>query len=185
MKIGGEKLVKKTRCIVSFKRMQGDEEQVYNLSVSPLPMGWYQRMQHVGMMEYPQTPVSPLKDRDGKLVVNPESRKIELVDNDNDPNYIRKLTNVNRRLTAIKVYYHIKDDPAIEFESVEPSYSENGKVEKAKDRWEDFANKLLAEFEEAGFTEQELGYITQVGEKIARMSDVEEGMKDFLSIQED
>ncbi len=181
MKLNGKKLVTRNKKTLTLTRSDGNgSSEEVKLTVTCLPMGWMERMVARGMYNYPDPPTTPVKDKkSGKLIVNPVTKKVEFKERLTDPEYVRACNAMSRRLVALKLHAHLVEDTSVEWETPEPSpEAQNGE-------WGKFADGLLRAIEEAGFTDEEISTITNLGETLACVADIDEAVNDFLPHSEE
>lgn len=175
MKVAGQKLLVKNRRRVVLTRLdESDQTQQIVLLVTPLPLGWQELMRSRGVLDYPEAPKVPLKDEDGKVILDRRTREPKVLDKTDDPKFRKRLAQFSRRTTALKFASHLRDDESIQFEASEPE------DEAAKDEWIRYADRLWSEIDEAGFNDDELAEVLAVGEALAVNSNARSVLDFFL-----
>lgn len=174
MKHKGRKLTGLNRGVVTITRQDGSgEPETISLTIAPLEAGWHQLMRSRGIGDFPEPPTRPLRDGD-KLVVNPHTGNVDYYQDNEDPEYTRLLHKFSRRFFAMKLKNHLRTDPDIAFESVEP------KEKKDAEGWTKHAEEVAAEIDEFGLTDQEVQKISEYGNALSMSIDPDAGLKDFL-----
>lgn len=156
MKIGGKALVTRNSTKITIVRDNGNEaeRQVVELTVSPLPLSFFQIQTNRGIYETFDAPEVPVKMENGVLLRDPlNPSRFAMKPNENDPEYRRKLYATNRRMNAVKFREALKHDPSVEFETQEPAET------ASPEEWRKYADTLADEIESAGFTATEVEYI--------------------------
>jgi hypothetical protein len=163
MKYKNKPLIQKNSTVVRFFK-DGEELEFI---VSPLPMGWWNQMQTIGVSSYPKPKLVPLRDPKKDIyVVNKNTGKVETVEDRNDPEYLKQVALVGRRLRVLQLVTHLRDDQNVEFESKKPE------TYNVKD-WQDYADKLNEELLGTSLTEEEISKIVDEGEKLGCVLDIE------------
>lgn len=162
MKFKGKSLVQKNSSTVSIKK--GDE--TFEFIVTPLPMGFWPKMQSVGLSVYPSPKKIPLFDSKGVAVRNRDTGKVEVVDDTDDPQYKTKVALVSRRVRAVQLVYLLRDDPNVEWESKEPTSTD-------PKEWEAYADSILNELGETSLTDEEIAEILTEGDMQSVVIDIE------------
>lgn len=174
MKHKGKRLSGLNRGTVTVTRQDDSGELVKcTLVLAPLESGWHQLMRSRGIGDFPVAPTKPLKDGD-KLVLNPHTGNVDFYEDTEDPEYTRLLHKFSRRFFAMKLKNHLRTDPDIEFEAVEP------KEKKDSEGWTKYADDVAKEIEDFGLTETEVQKISEYGNALSLSLDPDAGLKDFL-----
>lgn len=170
MRIGGKELVKTNTKRVQLRR--GDD--TFDITLCPLPPGWYERMRVIGVMDYPTAPKKvvmngerPVKDRaTGRLLMD---------EDENDPKYRAAFRQVSDRVQALKLAAMLREDTSIEFSVQAPT----GTV---RDEWLAYADALRQELcdPKTGFTELEMAEFVGHAEGLESVIDLDEAVNDFL-----
>lgn len=161
MRYKGKPLVQKNSTTVSFRK--GDE--VIEFIVSPLPMGWWQKMQAIGVSIYPEPKKIALTDSKGTVVRSKDTGKAEVTELTDDPEYKKSVALTSRRIGVLRLACLLRDDPNIEWESQEPSGL------NVSD-WQAYADSLLDELKGSSLTDDEIAEILNEGESSACVLDV-------------
>lgn len=161
MKFKGSKLVQKNSTTVTIKK--GKEELEF--IVTPLPMGFWHKMQSVGLSAYPAPKKVALTDSKGTVVRNRDTGKVEVIEDTKDPDYQMKSAVVSRRIRAVQLVTLLRDDPNVEWESEEPKGTEAS-------QWQNYADQILKELEETSLTDDEVAEIINEGEMQAVIVDL-------------
>jgi len=156
MRINGKELLKKNQKRVKLTR--GSEE--LEILLSPIPPGWNERMRSLGLLEWPSPPKRPVM-HNNRPVVNPKTHKVELVEDEADPEYRRKSVECGRRVQCLRLAACLKDDPQVEFEAKEPTG-------QSREEWEAYADRLKKEMTDpaTGFTDEEVGVLLDHAESL-------------------
>ena len=170
MKYKGKPLVTKNTVGITISRPEGNLEFI----VSPLSMGWHQRMFNRGIFVYPQPPKVFLKDENGVLIRHPDTKLVQTEENENDPKHVSACAAVTRRGRCLQLVEHLRDDPNVEWDAKPPQ------SDKAED-WNTYADAILQEVEQIGFTDREILALLDAGERLACISNVDEAINRFLS----
>lgn len=170
MKLHGKQLVLQGH--KRIKLVRGNE--AFELLLSPLPPAWNEKMRTLGMYDWPSPPKRPLMNKE-RPVINPKTGRVEILEDENDENYRRKLADVSRRNQMLRLAAHLKHDPNVQLESQEPQ-------QDTKEAWTAYADALKAEFThpEHGFTDNEINNILDCAEKLESVLDLDEAVNDFL-----
>lgn len=161
MKYKGKELVQKNSTTVSIKK----GEEVLEFVVTPLPMSFWPKMQSIGLSVYPSPKKVPLFDSNGVAVRNRDTGKVEVVEDESDPQYKKAVATVSRRVRAVQLVAFLRDDPHIEWDSKEP---ETNKLEE----WTNYADGILKELENTSLTDEEIGTIINEGDDLSCMVDL-------------
>lgn len=170
MKIGGKALVTRHRITVILKRPDGD----YPLVVTALPIGWESKMLQTGAFDRPVPPLTVPRKADGTVVVNPETKRADPVENRNDPDYVREVSLWYARQQAVRLRQHLSGDSSIEWDAVPPEGN-------TKSAWLAYADALVAEIAAAGLSEAEVEAIVGVGSRLENSINLREALESFLS----
>lgn len=170
MRIGGKQLVTKNCKRVELCR--GSEK--FDLVLTPLPPSWHEKMRSFGLLDYPTAPKRPMKDGE-KFVRNQNTGRVEMVEDENDPVYLGKVRDVNRRLTILKLVEHLKETPGLEFEATEPTGSD-------KTAWASYAEAIRQEVTspQTGFTDDEIAELMNQADSLVSVVDLDAAVEDFL-----
>lgn len=163
MKYRGKELVQKNSTTVTIKK--GDDKLEF--VVTPLPMGFWPRMQSLGVSVYPSPKKMPLFDSKGVAVRNRETGKVEVIDDTDDPVYKTRVALVSRRVRAIQLVTLLRDDPNIEWDAKEPPGNETKE-------WEEYADNILKELEETTLTDEEIAELLTEGDLLSCVVDLED-----------
>lgn len=169
LKIGGKKLVTKNYKYVTLTK--GEEEVTFK--VGPLPSNFAYKYQDTGLLDYPEPPMKEVKLASGKVARKgrDEGGGFQYAEDRKDPTYRRKMSEVNRRVTALRLKAVLADDPNVEFEE-EP---EEG---SSKATWLEYADDLATSIEEQ-LTSDEVDYIIEASDEVACVYKVEEAIEAF------
>lgn len=170
MRLHGKQLVLSAH--KRIKLVRGTES--FELLLSPLPPAWNERMRSLGMYDWPNPPKRPLMHKE-RPVINPKTGRVEVMEDENDEGYRRRLSEVTRRIQVLRLAAHLKNDPNVELDTEEP---END----SKEAWVAYADRLKAELThpEHGFTDNEIGEILDFADKLESVLDLDEAVNDFL-----
>lgn len=159
MKVAGKTLAIKNRRGVLIVRDDGRNRVELPLAITPLPMGFWQKMRVLGLMAPPSPPRREMRDAKGMLIRNPDTGLVEMVPDLDDQKYQWRRETHYRRLEALEFVEMLRDDASVEWATEPP---------KSKDRadWEAYADAIWKEMEEAGFTEGEVHEIIKLGVKL-------------------
>lgn len=171
MQVGGKTSIVRNSKAVEFKI--GEESITFTLTA--VPLGWRERVQKIKAFVLPDAPREPLKSPNGKIVKGEDGLAL-VVRNENDPEYLEKLSEIGRRLRVLKVYELLKHDSAVKFTAVEPAG--DGEAE-----WSKFCDDIFAEFQEFGITAEELATLEFAGDQLSSRIDMQELKKHFLPDQ--
>lgn len=153
---------------VQGKTLQGDYQKsillprpdgtVWSFTIRPLRLGFQQWLHERGVV----TPAAPLKMvRDSKGRPLRDADGLVLMQRDEtEGRYLLEQEKHHQRVAALIVWEGLKADAEIEFETPVPDLEQN---------WNEFADQLLEELEEAGLTAGDLIWIC---EQIAAMSNL-------------
>ena len=170
MKIHGQPLTEKNHIVANLRR----GESTYQLILGALPMGWIEKCRVRGLLDYPEPPKKIL--RDGKQILrDPSTNKAAVEEDRDDPAYLEKLREINKRINAITLAEHLKSDPSVEFEASVPETDDPA-------LWRAYGDQLAAELmdPETGFTDDEVDALLNRAATLACRVKFEEATKDFL-----
>lgn len=171
MQVGGKTSIVRNSKAIELK--VGEESIAFTLTA--VPLGWRERVQKIKAFNLPECPREPMKAANGKIVKGEDGLAL-VVRNESDPEYLEKLSEIGRRLRALKVYELLRNDASVKFSAVEPSG--DGEAE-----WSQFCDDIFAEFQEFGLTAEELATIEFAGDQLSSRIDMQELKKHFLSDQ--
>lgn len=167
MKLAGKNGLVKNIKTITLKQEGGD----LTLKISPLPLGWFDRIMRTGAVTPGDPPIKVVEEK-GKIKRDENGNAVFRLD-EMDQGYLVRRAECGARMMALKVYFHLKDNNGLELAKPEPQ----GDDEK---EWTEFANYLIEAFREFGFTDTELVDIGKVGDAASTRYDIEEITKSFL-----
>lgn len=170
MRIGGKQLVTKNCKRVELCR--GSEK--FELVLTPLPPSWHERIRSLGLLEYPTAPKRPMRDGE-KFIRNQNTGRVEMIEDENDPVFLAKVRDVNRRLTILKLVEHLKETPGLEFEAKEPEGND-------KAAWTAYAEAIRQEVTnpQTGFNDDEIAELMNQADQLVSVVDLDAAVEDFL-----
>ncbi len=130
------------------------------LRLQPLPLGFHQRLRR-RRIHPPVPPVKIARDAAGKPLRDAQGSAVTLADVQ-QPDYLAACERYHQRVAVLSLAEALRGDETIELETVPP-------VESATQGWEDYADALFAELEQAGFAAGDLVLLCR---EICRLSNL-------------
>lgn len=173
MKIGGKQLLVKNRRGVSIIRDDGKDHVELTVTVTPLSIGFWQKLRTLGMLNGPTPPEKVLRDEKGQLVKNANTGLAQTVPDFDDQKFQYRREVHFRRLKSLEFVEMLREDESVEWEAVRPET-------KTRADWEAYADAVWKEIDGAGFTEKEIEGILGVGVKLESTLSTEDAFDRFL-----
>lgn len=178
MKIGGKKLVNRNAISLTLRRPgEGDTVEEFTVIVTALPMGWDSRFRPAGLMDTPRPPKKVPRNESGAVVVNPITKKADLIEDREDPAFVAEAARWWDRRQALLLREYLSEDKGVQFDAKEPE----GPEAANKDAWANYADALAREVVASGLTNTEVAEIIRVGESLETSINLREALTDFLS----
>jgi hypothetical protein len=175
MKFGGKKLTTRNYVFVTLRKgaVGTDEAEEYTFKVAAAPAGWSTRYRKTGLLDYPDPPFKKVKIAGVDFRRKPgQAANADLVPDKNDPTYLQKLYEVNRRVTALRLREALKEDENVEFEAKEPD------EDASPEAWAEYADALADSIEEA-LTSEEVDAILKASEDAGVVYEIEKAVESF------
>jgi len=147
--------------------------------LTALPMGWLRLLRSRGLSDWPQPKKEYVKDDEGRPLFNKDGTAVTQ-DKMDDPKYQHSLMKVGRRQRAVTLAEHLRCDENVVFDAKPPQG--DGADDETKKAWIAYAEALAAEIEGSGLTDEEVQSLLDIGQKLGSRIDVEDRLKDFLSM---
>lgn len=151
----------------------------FDVLLTALPMGWLRLLRARGLADWPTPKKEYVKDDEGRPLFNKDNTAVTQ-DKTDDPKYQHALMKVGRRQRAVTLAEYLRCDENVTWEAKPPTNEASG--EDAKKAWIDYAESLAAEIEASGLTDEEVQSLLDIGQKLGSRIDVEDRLKDFLSM---
>lgn len=170
MKFNGESLAAHSTVHVEITR--GDRK--YTLTVAPASPGWRSKMLYEGIISYPNPPKTVVFHK-GRIPVKDEAGNLVYETKDDDPEYMKAMRAMDRRLTALRLADVLRLDKNLQFSAQKP-------VGYNKQDWERYGDELAAEIDdpETGFTDAERSRILEASAGIGVEMDLTGGVDELL-----
>lgn len=169
MRLGEKATIGKRVVLATLER--GDDK--YPLIIVAPRISFYAMANSHGITLKDQPPMRPLMDDKGVIVRHPVTKEAQFYPDSDDPAYRDKFAVAARRLAAMKLREVLREDPNVNFDTVQPSETEDDAV------WQAYADALLKEIEECGITEREMYEIGSQGDSAGSGLKVGEAAKAF------
>lgn len=169
MRIAGKELVTVTTVDVPISRPGFDAV----LKVSPFSPGLNQKLTKVGLNQTVPAPRKPVMN--GPVPFKRADGNVQTYEDDMDPVYTAKMSQVFARKRAVQLANALRNDPTVEFDAKPPAT-------KDPKAWEQYADALLAEIcnESTGFFDSEVADILDAAIKGKVEVDTEAAKDQFL-----
>lgn len=165
MRMQGKRLAEDYRRQVMLPRPDGS---VWALTIQPLRLGFQQWLKERGILT-PAVPRKLVRDSSGKPLRDAEGLVLTQRD-EAHPDYEVAVEQYHQRMAALMIWEGLKADDNIQFETPLP--------EEQEVHWSGFADAVLQELDQAGFTAGDLVWLC---EQIALMSHL---VKDHLQTEQ-
>lgn len=175
MKFKGQRLVKRNYVFIRLTKGQldGEDQVQYTFKVCAAPAGWSTRYRKTGLLDYPDPPMKRVKVAGADFRRKPgQASNSDLVPDRNDPEYMTRLYEVNRRVTALRLREALAEDENVEFEAKEPEAGDSHEA------WATYADALADSIEEA-LTSEEVDAILKASEDAGVVYDIEKAVDSF------
>lgn len=163
MKFGGKTLTVKNKKKISLERCDGNETQVIELTVTPLPFDFLDLLKSRGAFKNVEPPKGYVELKPGVFKRDPVTNAPVVEPNRNDPTYQRESQLQYRRMQALALREALKNDPTVEYECQEP------KPDAPPVEWERYADEMVKEVYdlEKGLTQREVDLVIEASAKLS------------------
>ena len=127
---------------------------VWTFQMRPLSLGFHRRLHDRGLL-LPQPPVRVARDSQGRIQRDEQGHAVTIVDA-RDPTHLQAVQQYQQRVAVLAVAESLQADPMVTFETPLPSDLDNNPTV-----WSDYADKIFAELEVAGFSPGDLVRLCQ------------------------
>jgi hypothetical protein len=155
MQIHGQSAAARFTTTVQLPRPAGDGPL---LTLQPLPLGFARRLS-AHAVQPPLPPVRIARDPQGKPLRQANGQAVTLAD-ETDADYRRERELYGQRVAVLAVATALEADPHVRFETDATAYPQD---------WRPYADALLNELEQAGWTAGDLAWLCQA---VCRMSNL-------------
>ncbi len=157
MQIGGQ-----TEAVPCVERLQLERpgRVRWELAIRPLPLGFSRRLKEQGVCST-APPLRVARDRQGR-VTRDERGEAVVIEDRQDAGWLAAQERYHQRVAVLAVWEATRHDGDLRFLAVPPEGHSVG-----AEGWNTFADALLAELEEFGFTVGELAWLC---DRICRLS---------------